>query len=125
MYRAYRTWAGFAATLSFLLASGCGERDPDLERGFDLMAPAAIEGHVVFVDRQRARAHVIGVSDAKASASARLLGLPPRPVQHAPRNEHPGELLVLCAGKVDDGRVQPAPAALAVLDAGGVDRVYG
>jgi hypothetical protein len=120
MNPAYRALTGFAVTL----AVGCGEPDPQLERGFDLMAPAAIEGHAVFVDRQRARAHVFALSDDDGKAAARVLGLPPRPVQHASRNGHADELLVLCAGKVDDGRTDPAPAALAVLKAGRVDRVY-
>jgi hypothetical protein len=120
MQRAALVWAGIAV----LFAIGCADRDADLERGFDLMAPAALEGHAVFIDRQRARAHVFPVSDPGASRSARVLALPRRPVQHAPRNRHPDELLVLCAGQVDDGRSKPAPAALAVLKAGSVDRVY-
>ena len=120
MNRVYGALGGFVV----LLALGCGNRDPDLERGFDLMAPAALEGHVVFVDRQRDRAHVVSVSGSDASGSSRLLRLPPRPLQHSPRNEHPDELLVLCAGRIDDGRTKPAPAALAVLQAGRVDRVY-
>jgi hypothetical protein len=104
-------------------AMACGDADPALERAFDVMTPAAVDSHLVFVDRSRDRAHVLPVS-GEPTASQEIFELPTNPRQHAPRNDHPGELLILSAGRVDDGDQDPEPAALSVLRANGVDRTY-
>jgi hypothetical protein len=89
-----------------------------------VLAPAAIDDHVVFVEASRHQARILDVS-GKQSAKPLTADLPFQPRQAVRRkNAESSELLVLCAGRVDDGEHEAEPAALAVIDSGGVDRVY-
>jgi hypothetical protein len=119
--RKHACWASFGVWAAVL--GGCGERDPALTEGFDVMDPAAIDDHVVVIDRNRERAHLIDVSSGEGAGMS-AFALPAGPRVALQRRGRSSELLVLGAGRVDDGDRPAEAPSLAVLGGDGVDRIY-
>jgi hypothetical protein len=107
----------------------CDGDDSNVDRSAQLLAPRALDRSLVFVDKQQSRAYLLDVVSNRPSANPRVVDLAASdPTLAEPRNRVEGattsELLVLCAGRSDDGKRPAEAASLVVLDESGWNREY-
>jgi hypothetical protein len=99
-----------------LAALACQPWEPQHEQGWAFLPPAALDGRLVYVERNNARAFVVDPADT--AAPPRLVELAPDPVL-AVRHRGKDELLVLSRGERGEPGIAPEAAALTVLPATG------
>ena len=106
-----------------LCLGGCDEASSPLNERLDLLAPHAINDHVVFIDKKGAQAFVVNVTDAELNTSPSRVALPQGVRSATSRNGHSDQLLILAAGAGATSE-SPERAALTVLDSSGIAESY-
>lgn len=113
-----------ACTLSIAALSGCGSRAPRFDAAPKLMAPVAIDDHVVLVDTGRSEARLIDVSNPSPSAASAVVPIVKNATTVQVRNGHTDQLLILCAGQPDVAGVTPEKPGLVLLGADGKSTAF-
>jgi hypothetical protein len=107
-----------------LVVCGCGARSPRLDESPKLLDPVGVDDHVVFVDSSRAEARLLDVSGSSAPRGPLVVPLVDNATHAEPRNAHPDQLLVLCAGQPDVAGAVPEQPGLVLLGANGKSTTY-
>ena len=77
-----------------LCLGGCDEASSPLNERLDLLAPHAINDHVVFIDKKGDQAFVVNVTDAELNTSPSRVALPQGVRSATSRNGHSDQLLI-------------------------------
>jgi hypothetical protein len=102
---------------AWLVLTACG--GTDAEPAIGPTEVTSVRDHVVYIDHGRDKAVLLDVSGASAPSNADVVPLIPGAMHFEPRLAHDDQLLILCAGRPDDGKQEPASPGLVVLGADG------
>jgi hypothetical protein len=106
-----------------LVCAACGNQGSAVTARVDPLDPAAVDDHLVVVDRGRSEALLLDVS-GPGNATPTAVPVIGSPTVVQPRNAHSNELLVLSSGHPDDGKAPFERPGLVVIGADGKTREY-